>query len=90
MAQVKNDKSGNAFKFSLFPLLGGVVLIFGLYYGCNMDIIHDTKPAPLTTDLTYTESEKAEAEAKKIEEAKKAAEEEAAQNETATEEVVAE
>lgn len=50
MAQSGKDKSGNVFKFSLIPLLGGVLLIFGLYYGCNQGtVVHEAKPATVKT-----------------------------------------
>lgn len=35
MSHHENDKSGNAFKYSLIPLMLGIVLIFFLYRSCG-------------------------------------------------------
>lgn len=38
MGQNGQDKSGNAFKYSLIPLMLGIVVIFFLYRGCDSGI----------------------------------------------------
>ncbi|WKW47120.1 hypothetical protein P3875_03415 [Myroides sp. JBRI-B21084] len=47
------DKSGNAFKYSLIPLMLGVVLIFFLYRSCGNSTI-DAKPVKGTTKVVET------------------------------------
>ncbi|WCM40865.1 hypothetical protein MG290_07720 [Flavobacterium sp. CBA20B-1] len=41
------DKSGNAFKYSLIPLMLGVVLIFFLYRSCGNSVF-EAKPSKET------------------------------------------
>lgn len=43
MGQNGQDKSGNAFKYSLIPLMLGVVVIFFLYRSCDSGIF-EAKP----------------------------------------------
>jgi len=50
------DKSGNALKYSLFPLMLGIALIFFLYRGCDTSVI-EAKPVQGKATTTVVEDE---------------------------------
>lgn len=68
MAQNGKDTSGNAFKYSMIPLLIGCALIFFLYRSCGNSVFENQKP--LSSEFVLTPEEKAaEAAAKEAESA---------------------
>lgn len=68
MAQNGKDTSGNAFKYSMIPLLIGCAVIFFLYRSCGNSVFENQKP--LSSEFVLTPEEKAaEAAAKEAVEA---------------------
>jgi hypothetical protein len=68
MAQNGKDTSGNAFKYSMIPLLIGCAVIFFLYRSCGNSVFENQKP--LSSEFVLTPEEKAaEAAAKEAAEA---------------------
>ena len=56
MSHNGKDTSGNSFKYSLIPLMLGVVLIFFLYRSCQ-NSVYDAQPQDGTATAVTTENE---------------------------------
>jgi len=54
MSHNGKDTSGNSFKFSLIPLMLGIVLIFFLYRSCQ-NSVYEPKPQTNTTQVMEEE-----------------------------------
>lgn len=54
MSHNGKDTSGNSFKFSLIPLMLGIVLIFFLYRSCK-NSVYEPKPQTNTTQAVEEE-----------------------------------
>lgn len=54
MSHNGKDTSGNSFKFSLIPLMLGIVLIFFLYRSCK-NSVYEAKPQTNTTQVMEEE-----------------------------------